>query len=312
MGHVRPEMGPPQPGAAAPDFELPRVDGSKFRLSSALGSWVVLHFTASWCPFCDSEIEYLGKLADDYAPRGVKVVLVDLKEPASVWEPYAKAHVAPSVVAVHDLSGEVGKSYAPPRAQPSFKDRAQVLFDCTLLVDPKGVIRLFLMPDSAHFDPTFAAVKRELERMMGGPTRVAATPAEHGPVEAILPPERVVEVRTTATGDQAVIALRIAPGYHIMSNRPSKPNYVATRVELDPSEGLSFGEPVYATSSSFVLGGESIAVFEGDVEFRVPVRAASPTQGRKLTGSLKYQACTTSRCLFPVTKTLSFELPAAN
>jgi peroxiredoxin len=308
MGHVRPEMGPPQPGDAAPDFDLPKLDGTRVRLSSLRGSWVVLHFTASWCPYCDSEVEHLGKLADAYAPRGVKVVLVDIKEDASRWETYAKEHVAPSVIALHDATGEASRRLAPPRAQPSFVDRAQVLLDATLLVDPAGVIRLFLLPDSAHFDPTLSAVKRALDRMMGAETRATAGPvAEGGPAET-LPPERVVELAASVAGEYAIVRLRILPGYHIMSNVPSKPSFIATRVRLEPAEGLTFGEPVYPAASSFALGGEPISVFERDVEVRVPFRRSGRTAPRTVSGSVRYQACTATLCLFPVTRSVSFDL----
>lgn len=165
-GAVRPEMGHPQPGDRAPLFELPATDGALFRLADARGSWVLLHFTASWCPFCDSEVEHLGEVASAYAGRGLRVVLVDVQEEQDHWLEYARANVAANVVALWDGSGEVARRYAPPRAQPSFEDRAQAVFDSTLILDPEGRIRLFLLPDSAHFDPTFGAVRRELDAML--------------------------------------------------------------------------------------------------------------------------------------------------
>src|SRR5580704_8425001 len=77
-GAIRPEMGPPQPGDLAPAFALPSDRGA-FRLASLRGSWVLLHFTASWCPYCDAEVAHLGELADAYAARGLRVVLVGVE-----------------------------------------------------------------------------------------------------------------------------------------------------------------------------------------------------------------------------------------
>jgi len=165
-GAVRPEWGPPQAGDSAPSFELPVVGGGTFRLSSLKGSWVFLHFTASWCPFCDAEIAHLGEVAKAYESRGVKVVVVDVKEPLAHWAKYAAEHVSPSVVDLHDSTGATAARYAPPRMQPSFQDRAEVVLDSSLLVDRQGTIRLFVMPDSAHFDPTFKGVCRELDRLL--------------------------------------------------------------------------------------------------------------------------------------------------
>lgn len=165
-GAVRPEMGPPQPGDRAPPFELPKTDGSRFKLADARGSWVLLHFTASWCPFCDAEVEQLGQVAAAYAKRNVKVVLVDVQEEQAHWLAYAKEHVGPAVIAVYDQTGEAARRFAPKGAQPSFEDRAQAVFDATLVLDPEGRIRLFLLPDSQHFDPSFSAVQRELDSML--------------------------------------------------------------------------------------------------------------------------------------------------
>jgi peroxiredoxin len=137
-----------------------------FRLAEARGSWVILHFTASWCPFCDAEVEHLGEVASAYQARNVKVVLVDVQEEQAHWLEYAKQHVAPEVIALFDATGDAARRFAPPHAQPGFEDRAQAIFDSTLILDPQGRIRLFLLPDSRHFDPTFAAVRRELDGML--------------------------------------------------------------------------------------------------------------------------------------------------
>jgi len=164
-GAVRPEMGAPQPGAIAPDFSLPADRGGSVRLSALRGDWVVLHFTASWCPYCDSEIEHLGQIADGFAARHVRVVLLDVEESEAVWASYAHSHVAQGVLSGRDAAGKVAARFAPPHAQPAFDDRAQAVLDATLIIDPRGKIRLFLLPDTAHFDPTFKAVRAELGRL---------------------------------------------------------------------------------------------------------------------------------------------------
>jgi peroxiredoxin len=306
-GAVRPEMGSPQPGERAPDFELPGLDGAATRLSSLRGSWVLLHFTASWCPYCDSEIAHLGELADAYAPRGLRVVVVDVKEDAAVWTPYARAHVARSIIALNDGSGEASKRFAPPRAQPSFTDRAQVALDSTLIIDPSGTIRLFLMPDSAHFDPTFAGVRRELDRVLANDSRVGAA------AEESLPPERVVDIATASGDGEVLVTLGVRAGYHIMSNEPSEPSYVATRIRFDADDDVELGPAVFPPASQLALDQRSIAVFSGAVRVTVPyrLRAGRPATARALHGTVSYQACTTGRCLFPVTRPITVSLSAS-
>lgn len=305
-GAVRPEMGPPQPGDVAPDFEVPTGTGGTFRSQALRGSWVVLHFTASWCPYCDAEVEHLGKLAAEYAPRGVKAVLVDIKEDEARWTEYAKAHVSLSVIALRDATGEVAKRYAPPRAQASFDDRAQVMLDSTLIVDPKGRIRLFLLPDSKHFDPTFKAVRAELDRLLleAPPPTLALRPENVVAVE----PREGVFAAPGATGE-VVVRLRVAPGYHVMSDKPSAPQYIATRLRLSEAEGLTFEEAQYPPPVAFKLVDHEIATFQGNAEVRVLFHVApSAAPGLRAVGAtLRYQSCTDTACLFPVT--LELKLP---
>ncbi|MDP9000007.1 MAG: redoxin domain-containing protein, partial [Myxococcota bacterium] len=284
----------------APDFELATNSGGVFRSRTLRGSWVVLHFTASWCPFCDAEVEHLGALAADYASRGVKVVIIDVKEDEARWTAYAKEHVSPAVIAIRDATGDAARRYAPPRAQPSFEDRSQVVLDATLIIDGAGKIRLFLMPDSKHFDPTFKAVRDELEGMLSAENAEPPT----------LAPDKIVSV---AAGDAAIarpggtgeviIALSIAPFYHLMSDRPSAPEYIPTRVRLEDVDGVAFGEATYPAPVPFKLANHAIATFQGAVEVRIPfqVAAGAAPGDRKVKAALRYQACTATRCLFPAT-----------
>jgi peroxiredoxin len=286
-GAIRPEMGRPQPGDRAPDFELPIVGGGTLRLDSLRGSWVLMHFTATWCPFCDAEVEHLGELAEAYP--AVRVLLVDIKEDVPHFTAYAQERIASSVTPLYDAAGDVATRYAPPRAQPSFTDRAQVMFDTTLLVDPNGILRLFLFPDSAHFDPTFRGVRDELDRLFG---RI-----EHPVAVAASAPRALVP----ETEGALVVNVAVLPDYHLMSDRPSRTNYIATEVRVDSSDGLTVQAPRYPSPVAFDLGGRPIATFNGNIDVIVPLRAepSAAVGARVLRGSVRYQACTRSRCLAP-------------
>jgi peroxiredoxin len=293
-GAVRPEMGSPQPGEQAPDFALPDLDGRTVPFASTRGSWVVLHFTATWCPFCDSEVDHLNALAAAFAARSVKTVIVDVEEDAATWRSYASQHVAPPMIVLHDASGTVASRFAPPGAQPSFDDRAQAVLDATLIIDPHGAIRLFLLPDSAHFDPTFRAVRAELEKLV--PQAVVAINAAP---------------RTIAAGTSADLAikLQVAAGYHVMADRPSAPTYVPTRVELFSEPGVTVRNARYPEAASFRVGDRAIATFEGavEVQLRLDVAKDAAPGARRLRGIVRYQACTASLCLFPSQRT--FDVP---
>jgi DsbC/DsbD-like thiol-disulfide interchange protein len=134
---------------------------------------------------------------------------------------------------------------------------------------------------------------------------------------ATLPPDRVVqaEVNAPATvtpgaeGELRVL-LRIASGYHVMSDKPSNPLYIPTRVRFDDADGISFGATSYPAPQSFELGDERISTFEGERTVTAPFTVAQDAAmgPRNLTGTLEYQSCTRTSCLFPVKRALRAQL----
>jgi thiol-disulfide isomerase/thioredoxin len=72
-------------GAPAPDFDLPGTDGKRYSLASFKDAkLVVLVFTANHCPTAQAYEERLERLAAEYAPRGVAVVMVSPNDPLAV------------------------------------------------------------------------------------------------------------------------------------------------------------------------------------------------------------------------------------
>ena len=310
-GAVRPEMGSPQPGDIAPDFALPNPAGEIVHLSSFRGSWTLVHFTAAWCPYCDSEVEHLDQIASDHPDPNLKVVLIDVKDPSPVWISYVRAKVSANVISLHDATGAAAARFAPPLAQPDLLDRSQVALDSTLIIDPQGKIRLFLLPDSAHFDPTFVAVRGEIARLRSG---VAAGPDGHPAlspkISGHLKPEDVVAVEVVASGCDVIIELRIAPGYHIMSDRPSEPTYIPTRVDLTV-DGAMVSPVVYPQPTAYEIDGRSIATFQGDAKIVAPCIRHPSEADSLVEATITYQACTKSTCLFPVHRRVSVRLSLA-
>ena len=68
------DLGAPEIGTLAPDFELNDVAGNPIRLSDLRGSVVVINFWASWCDPCRDEMPILQKLSDKYAEKGLVVL----------------------------------------------------------------------------------------------------------------------------------------------------------------------------------------------------------------------------------------------
>lgn len=72
-------------GAAAPDFDLPGIDGKRYTLASFKTAKVlVIVFTANHCPTAQAYEDRIAKLSADFAARGAKVVLVSPNDPLAL------------------------------------------------------------------------------------------------------------------------------------------------------------------------------------------------------------------------------------
>ena len=114
------------------------------------------------------------------------------------------------------------------------------------------------------------------------------------------------------------IAVRIQPGWHINSNRPTGDYYIPTRMSVKPPPDVAVGQVVYPQARQVALAfakGEKLSVFTGDVEFNVPLTAAggfragvnAPVQVR-----IDYQACNNAQCLRPSSVSKTVDLSSAS
>jgi DsbC/DsbD-like thiol-disulfide interchange protein len=145
-------------------------------------------------------------------------------------------------------------------------------------------------------------------------------PLEHPksePPERMLAPEQVVRASLAAPpvvhpGDhgELLVALRIAAGYHVMSNQPSSTLYIATSVHFAARDGIAWGDASYPPPQGFRLADETIATFEGELEVRQPFEIAVDAKPAivEVAGTLTYQSCTNSSCLFPVERPLTVRI----
>ncbi|WP_238325462.1 thioredoxin family protein [Lunatimonas lonarensis] len=73
-----------KPGDAAPDFELPGVDGRNYSLSDFDGDVLVINFTCNHCPTAQAYEERFNKLVADYGDKGVDFLAISPNSPIAV------------------------------------------------------------------------------------------------------------------------------------------------------------------------------------------------------------------------------------
>ncbi|MGV6825510.1 MAG: TlpA family protein disulfide reductase [bacterium] len=112
----------------APDFTIETMDGEPFSFSETRGSWVFLHFWASWCGPCREEMPEIQKLMEKIPPGKLQYVLVNTAEDEDT---------------VFSFFGEIGLDFdslidTDGLATEQYKPRG---LPTTILVDPSGTVR---------------------------------------------------------------------------------------------------------------------------------------------------------------------------
>ena len=99
---------------------------------------------------------------------------------------------------------------------------------------------------------------------------------------------------------EALVLLNIEPGYHVNANPATYPYLIATEVTADKVEGLDVGKVIYppAKKQKFQFADEPLAVYEGQIEVKLPFRAAGKGS-RSLPLKVRVQACDDEKCFPP-------------
>jgi thiol-disulfide isomerase/thioredoxin len=113
---------------AAKNFTLTDIDGEKLELARARGSWIFLHFWASWCGPCKEEMPEIQQLSNALKDEAFKIVMVNTAEDEdTVFEFLATINV--DLNSLMDIDGLVTEDWKP-RGLPT-----------TFLINPKGEIK---------------------------------------------------------------------------------------------------------------------------------------------------------------------------
>jgi hypothetical protein len=104
---------------------------------------------------------------------------------------------------------------------------------------------------------------------------------------------------------EAVVTLSISPGFHINANPATFPYLIATELQKisDPDDSITAGKPVYppAVKRKFQFANEPLAVYEGDVSIKLPLRVRGSARSYPISIEVRVQACDNEKCFPPVT-----------
>ena len=138
-------------GKPAPEVKLAQLDGSQFRLSECKGQIVVLDFWATWCAPCMQTMPLVEEAIGEYDPERVRLVSINLEEPAEQIRSVLERHDMNVTVAL-DQDGVAAQRYEA-RAIPQL-----------VIVGPDGVVeRLFVGGGSGVVEQMKAAIDELLK-----------------------------------------------------------------------------------------------------------------------------------------------------
>jgi peroxiredoxin len=152
-------------GDVVEDFVLPDVDGNPVRFSDVTGKWTLVYFTTTWCPYCTAEAPYLeSEVVAEFAAAGLKLVVIDVKEPAAV------ARMLPDRFGWHspfliDAEGTVSERFAPKKEGLAPE---VAIINAHLVLDENRVVRFAEYLNMERFDIHALAVRAAIAALIEG------------------------------------------------------------------------------------------------------------------------------------------------
>ena len=164
-----------QIGHAAPDFALPDTEGSEQHLLNAAQATAVV-FTCNHCPYALAWHERILDVARDFAPRGVRVVLVNPNDA----ERYPRDSAEASAERVRSDGGWPAP-YLRDESQEAARAYGARTTPDVFVIDHAGILRYRGAPDADHGDEAQGAIwlRDALEAVLAGDQPL---PAETKPV----------------------------------------------------------------------------------------------------------------------------------
>jgi hypothetical protein len=145
------------------------------------------------------------------------------------------------------------------------------------------------------------------------PSIANVAPSSPSPAPGISSSADIVKVPSPAASVpaggnvDATVTLSISAGFHVNANPATFSYLIPTEVTNGTIAGITAGKPVYpvAVKRKFQFANEPLAVYEGNAQIRLPLRAEkNAAKGvRSLPIYIRVQACDHEQCFPPATLT---------
>jgi thiol-disulfide isomerase/thioredoxin len=138
-------------GYPAPSLTLRDLDGEPYSLEEDRGSWVFVHFWASWCGPCRREMPAIQRMWNTLQKEDLRIALVNTAEDEDTVFSFLAVH-APAIRPLMDRDGQQTEAWQP-RGLPA-----------TYLVDPQGRVQYQAIGGRPWDEPRYLDFLRGLIR----------------------------------------------------------------------------------------------------------------------------------------------------
>ena len=150
------------------------------------------------------------------------------------------------------------------------------------------------------------------------PSTANVAPSSPSPPPGISSSADIVKAQSTAASIpaggsvNATVTLSISSGFHVNANPATFSYLIPTQVTTGTVPGITVAKPTYpvAVKRKFQFANKPLAVYEGDAQVRLPLRADKDAAkgARTLPVYVRVQACDHEQCFPPATLTTTMAL----
>jgi hypothetical protein len=137
----------------------------------------------------------------------------------------------------------------------------------------------------------------------GPPSNASSPPEVKSSADVVKIQPATISIQA-GSSTQGTVTLAISSGFHVNANPATFPYLIPTEITTGKIEGITVGKPLYppGAKKEFKFADEPLAVYEGQVQIKIPVSAnKNIAKGTlSLPANVRVQACDHEQCFPPV------------